>query len=232
MEQFEVEIAKLKKRVLKMSSLVDEQLNSAIKAFEEEDSELAGQVIAMDEKVDRYDNKIDKTCLRLLALRQPVASDLRYIMSAMTINSNLERIGDISVNLAEIFLLLKKKPPFVEKSRLREMGVLVRQMIKDAIDSFINNDHDLAKKVIDSDDIIDQYNRDSYSSMVQFIKETPENAEAAISILFLCREMERLGDHATNIAENVFFIVDAQMVKHKYGKFHLQSDDTENENDE
>ncbi|RPI66368.1 MAG: phosphate signaling complex protein PhoU [Ignavibacteriales bacterium] len=232
MEQFDLEMDKLKKRVLKMCSLVEEQLQLSMKAFEDEDMEIARQVIEMDDKVDKYDVKIDKAAMRLLALRQPVASDLRYIISAMTINSNLERIGDISVNLAENFMSLKKKPSFLDRSRLPQMADLVKMMIHNAIDSFINNDPGLAKKVIDDDDLLDRYNSENHRSLLEIIKESPENAEAAVAILFLCREMERLGDHATNIAENVFFILEAHIIKHKYEKFLHEEDDSDKDSSE
>ena len=219
MEQFELQMDKLKNRILKMCSLVDEQFETAIKAIEEENIELAQQVIEKDDKVDKYDVKIDKACQKLLALRQPVATDLRFIMSAMTINSNLERIGDIAVNIAENFILMKKKPSFISKSNFTPMANLVREMIRNSIDSFINNDRKLAQKVIESDDMLDKYNVDNHQILINIMKENKDDIEAAVALLVICRQLERLGDHATNIAEDVYFIVEAQMIKHKYVKY-------------
>lgn len=232
MEQFDLQMEKLKNRILKMCSLVDEQVDSAFRAIEEENVDLAKQVIENDNKVDKYDVKIDKACQKLLALRQPVATDLRFIMSAMTINSNLERIGDIAVNIAESFLLLKKKPAFIEKSKYTLMANLVKEMIRNSIDSFINNDRNLAQKVIEADDLLDKYNIDNHQILINIMKENQEDIEAAVALLEICRQLERLGDHATNIAEDVYFIVEAQMIKHKYVKYifgGLEEEDDEKE---
>lgn len=230
--QFEIQMEKLKNRILKMCSLVDEQFDSAIKVIEEENIELAKQVIEKDNKIDKYDVKIDKACQKLLALRQPVATDLRFIMSAMTINSNLERIGDIAVNIAENFLLLGKKPPFLDKSNFSPMAKLVKEMIRNSIDSFMNNDPKLAQKVIETDKILDKYNIDNHQILINVMKENKDDIEAAVALIVICRQLERLGDHATNIAEDVYFIVEAQMIKHKYVKYifdELADDDDEKE---
>jgi phosphate transport system protein len=232
MEQFELHLEKLRNRILKMCSLVDEQFESAIKVIEEENVELAHLVIEKDNKVDKYDVKIDKACQRLLALSQPVATDLRFIMSALTINSNLERIGDIAVNIAENFLLLKKKPSFLDKSNFSPMANLVKEMIRNSIDSFINNDRKLAQKVIETDKILDQYNIDNHQILIKIMKENKDDIEAAVALLVICRQLERLGDHATNIAEDVYFIVEAQMIKHKYVKYifsELEEDEEDKE---
>lgn len=232
MEQFELQMEKLKKRILKMCSLVDEQFDSAFRAIKEENLELAKQVIENDDKVDKYDVKIDKACQKLFALRQPVATDLRFIMSAIMINSNLERIGDIAVNIAENFLLLKKKPLFMEKSKFTPMANLVKEMIRNSIDSFINNDRKLAQKVIEADDILDKYNAENHQILIDIMKENKDNIEAAVALLVICRQLERSGDHATNIAEDVYFIVEAQMIKHKYVKYlfgEIEEDDDEKE---
>jgi phosphate transport system protein len=228
---FEAELEKLKSRILKMCSLVDEQFTAAIQVVEEENTELAKQIIERDDKIDKYDVKIDKACQKLLALRQPVATDLRFIMSAMTINNNLERIGDISVNIAENFMLLKKKPAFLDKSNFTPMANLVKEMIRNSIDSFINNDPKLAQKVIEADNMLDKYNVDNHQILINIMKENKDNIEAAVALLVICRQLERLGDHATNIAEDVYFIVEAQMIKHKYVKY-LFGEIGESEKDE
>lgn len=229
--QFDLQIEKLKKKILKMCSLVDEQVEFAIKAIDEEDEELAKLVIERDNKVDKYDVKIDKICQKIIALNQPVAMDLRLIMSALTINTNLERIGDIAVNLSENLLLLKKKPAFIDRSHFAEMAKLVKEMIRNAIDSFIQNDPKLAQKVIQTDQILDNFNKENHQILIDVMKENADSIEAAVALLVISRQIERLGDHATNIAEDVYFIVEAQMIKHKYEKF-LFSDDTDEDDDE
>ncbi|HUX61609.1 MAG TPA: phosphate signaling complex protein PhoU [Ignavibacteriaceae bacterium] len=229
--QFDIQIEKLKKKILKMCSLVDEQVEFSIKAIDENDHELAKLVIERDVKVDKYDVKIEKICQKIFALNQPVAMDLRLIMSAITINTNLERIGDIAVNIAENFLILKSKPDFISATKYFEMSRLVQEMIRNAIDSFIQNDPKLAQKVIRTDSIIDKYNIDNHQILIELMKENPNNIEPAVALLVISRQLERLGDHATNVAEDVFFIVEAEMIKHKYEKF-IMDDNADEEDDD
>ncbi|MBK7499274.1 MAG: phosphate signaling complex protein PhoU [Ignavibacteriales bacterium] len=224
-------LEKLKTRVIKMCSLVDEQVQFAIKSFEEENVELAQSVIDRDRKVNKYDVKIDKICQKIFALAQPVAMDLRYIMSSLTINSNLERIGDIAVNIAENVVLIQKKPEFFHDTKLEEMFNLTKRMLKNSIDAFIGGNPELAKEVILTDDVVDRLNAENHQILKSIMKQSPENIEAAVALLVISRELERLADHATNIAEDVFFIVEAQMIKHKYEKYIFGEDDSDNEDD-
>jgi phosphate transport system protein len=223
-------IEKLKRRVLKMSSLVDEQVQSAIRAVEEENLELAKTVVENDNKVDKYDNKIDKICQRIFALTQPVAMDLRLIMSSLTINNNLERIGDIAVNIAEYVSIIKKKPEFFNQTKLEPMFKVAKQMLKDSIDSYVEGNDALAKSVIEADNTLDQLNFDNHKILIDIMKQNPDNIEPAVALLVMSRQLERLGDHCTNIAEDVFFIVEAHIVKHKYEKY-LFADDKEDDED-
>lgn len=224
-------LEKLKTRVLKMCSLVDEQVQFAIKAVEDDNLELAQSVIDRDKKVNKYDVKIDKICQKIFALAQPVAMDLRYIMSSLTINSNLERIGDIAVNIAENIILIKKKPEFYANTKLEEMFNLTKHMLKNSIDAFIGSNPVLAKEVILADDIIDKLNGENYQIVKSIMKQNPDNIEGAVALLVISRELERLADHSTNIAEDVFFIVEAQMIKHKYEKYIFGDDDNDSEDD-
>lgn len=222
-------IEKLKARVIRMCSLVDEQVQSAIKSVEDENLELAKQVIENDKKVDKYDNKIDKICQKIFALTQPVALDLRLIMSSLTINNNLERIGDIAVNIAEYAIMIQKKPSFINQTKLEEMFKVAKQMLKDAIDSYIGGNEKLARSVIEADDHLDKLNVDNHKILIEIMKQNPENVESAVALLVMSRQVERLGDHCTNIAEDVFFIVEAHLVKHKYEKFLFDDDKEDNE---
>ncbi len=223
-------IEKLKTRVIKMCSLVDEQVQSAIKAVEEENLELAQQVIDQDNKVDKYDNKIDKICQKIFALTQPVAMDLRLIMSSLTINNNLERIGDIAVNIGEYIKIMERKPSFFQQTNLEEMFKITKRMLKDSIDSYIEGNETLAKIVIESDDKLDQLNYDNHKILIDIMKQNPDNIEPGIALLVMSRQLERLCDHCTNIAEDVFFIVEANLVKHKYEKY-LFADDKDDTDD-
>lgn len=228
---FELQIEKLKRRILKMSSLVDEQVELAYKALDEENEELAKLVIERDNKVDKYDIKIDKICQKIMALSQPVAMDLRLIMSALTINTNLERIGDIATNIAENVLILKKKPAYLNRTKIIDMENISKEMLKNALDSFINNDPKLAENVINSDNIIDDYNKENHQILKNIMKEDTTNIDSAVALLVISRQIERLCDHATNIAEDVFFIVEAELIKHKYEKY-LFSDEEDDDEDE
>lgn len=229
--QFEFQIEKLKKKILKMCSLVDEQVEYAIRTVESNDDELGSLVIERDNKVDKYDVKIDKICQKIIALNQPVAMDLRLIMSALTINNNLERIGDIAVNIVENYKFIKDKRELIKKTKFPEMSKLAREMLRNSIDSFIQNDPKLAQKVIQTDSIIDNYNIENHNILIEIMKEDPSTIEAAVALIVISRQLERLGDHATNIAEDVFFIVEAQMIKHKYEKY-IFSDEEEDDDDD
>ena len=227
--QLDFQIAKLKKRLIKMCSLVDEQVDSAIRLIEEEDEELAKQVIEKDKKVDKFDLKIEKACQKIFALNQPVAMDLRLIMSAMSMDTNLERIGDNAVNICEQFLQMKKKPEFFEQTKFNEMAAIVRSMIKNSIDAYITNSPELAKDVIAADDKLDNLDRENRDILIQIMKQDCENIEPGVAMLSISRIMERLGDLTTNIAEDVYFISEAQIIKHKYEKYLFLSDDDDDE---
>lgn len=224
-------LEKLKTRILKMCSLVDDQFQLAVKSFEEENTEIAKLVIEKDGKVDKYDLKIEKICQKIFALTQPVAMDLRLLMSSMTLTTDLERIGDISVNIAENVLLINKKPDFYNRTKLAEMILLTKEMLKNALDSYINGNAELAKKVIISDDQVDKLNAENHSILKEIMKESPDNIEPAVALLVISRELERVADHSTNIAEDVFFIVEAQLIKHKYEKYIFGENETDDDND-
>jgi phosphate transport system protein len=228
--QFDQQLEKLKTRILKMCSLVDEQVELAIRVVEENDSSLIDTVIEKEKKVNKYDLKIDKICQKIFALNQPVAMDLRLIMSALTINTNLERMGDIAVNIVENSRLIDKKPEWFNQTKFNEMAKIAREMIKLSIDSFIQDDAKLAKKVIETDEVLDNHNKENHKILIEIMKQNPDNIQSAVALLVMCRQLERLGDHATNIAEDVYFIVEARMVKHKYEKlFFIEEPDEDEE---
>ena len=229
--QVDQQLEKLKTRILKMCSLVDEQVDLAIKSIEEDNPALADIVLEKEKKVDKYDLKIDKICQKIFALNQPVAMDLRLIMSALTINTNLERMGDIAVNIIENSRLIDKKPEWISKTHFTEMSKIAREMIRNSIDSFVQDDAQLAKKVIETDKILDNLNKENHDMLIEIMKKNSDDIQTAVALLVISRMLERLGDHATNIAEDVYFIVEARMVKHKYEKY-LFSEETDDDEDE
>lgn len=211
---FEVELDQLRTMLIRMGSLVEEQIDCGVKAIVDGDESLSRLVIERDKKVDEYDNAIDLQCMRIFALTQPVAVDLRLLMAALKINNELERIGDIAVNLAERVAPLVPFRSFIKGTQLKEMAQAAREMVKSAIDSFVNNDPTLAKKVLESDDIIDSIDRQMFELMVTTMKKSNELIEPAVHMVILSRHLERLADHATNIAEDVIFLVNARIIKH------------------
>lgn len=222
------QLDKLKVKVIKMCSLVDEQYQLALRSLEERNIEWAKLIIERDAIVDKYDLKIEKYCQRMVALNQPVAMDLRQIMSALNINSNLERIGDIAVNIVENYLLINKHWDLYQQTKLPEMILVAREMFKNAIDAYINGDAKLAEKVLISDKTLDALNKENHSILIELMKQTSDNIESGIVFLVLSRQIERSGDHATNIAEDVIFIHEATIIRHNYEKlFFDEEEETE-----
>lgn len=211
---FELELDQLRTMLIRMGSLVEEQIDWAVKAITEADLPLARMVMQRDKRVDEFDNAIDQQCISVFALNQPVAIDLRLLMAALKINNELERIGDIAVNLAERVEPLIPYQEFVKTTPLREMAIAAREMVKHSIDSFVNNDPDLAKKILVSDDVVDNYDREIFNTMIARMKEGRQNIDAASHIMIVSRHIERLADHTTNIAEDVIFLVNAKIIKH------------------
>ena len=212
---FDIQIEKLKTKIIKMCSIVDEQIGHSIDSISKTDKTLADSVIEMEEKVDKFDVKIERICQKLFALNQPVAMDLRLIMSGLKINSNLERMGDLAVNIAKGAKDLDTYPEFMNRLHFNEISQIAREMIKKSFDSFINKDTELAKIVIASDTKLDELVREDSKILTEIMKESPLNVENALIIYSVLQEIERLGDHAANISEEVYFILKAQSLKHK-----------------
>jgi phosphate transport system protein len=211
---FERELQGLKDDLVAMGSLVDDQLGAAFHALFAGDVEEATRVIARDRKVDAFDIKVESECQRILALTQPVAIDLRLLMAALQINVQLERIGDIAVNVAERTEALVPFSDFLKRTRLQEMAQIARIMVRDSLDAFMTGNATLAERVLGSDDVVDSLNRSIFVSLVKQMQGQAELIEPGAHMLILSRHLERLADHATNIAEDVIFLVKAELVKH------------------
>jgi len=211
---FEKELEELRSRIIRMGSLVDTQLDAACRALFEGDVTLGRAVLNGDSDVNEMDTSIERQCQRIFALTQPVAVDLRLLMAALNINRDLERIGDIAVNIAERVEPLAGYGAFLRSTRLQEMATIAQIMVRDSLDSFINDHPPLATRVLESDDVVDTLNRNIFFRMVRSMEEDASLIVPASHILILSRHLERLADHATNIAEEVIFLVDARFVKH------------------
>jgi phosphate transport system protein len=211
---FEDELEKLRTLLIRMGSLVDEQIELAIKALFEPNLELAKLVQDRERRVNEFDLMVEGQCQRIFALSQPVAVDLRMMMAAMRINADLERIGDIAVNLSERVEPLEDYQDFLERVGAKEMIAAARKMLSDAFDAFINNDAPLARSVFGRDDIVDDLTRETFYACIEEMKRDPVLIEPGAHAMALLRHVERLADHATNIAEDVIFIVEAVLMKH------------------
>src|SRR5271155_5245639 len=206
--QYEEDLRGLRAGLLKMGGLVERQIAEAVDALVNRDSEHAREVIARDEEVNRMDNDNDEQCIRLLALHQPTASDLRFI------TTDLERIGDNAVNICERTLELNEVPQLKPYIDLPRMAEIAQSMVKDSIDAFMRDDTDLADQVIARDDEVDLLNYQVYRELLSYMAEDPHTIASATRLLFVSKYLERIADHATNIAEMVTFMVKGKMIRH------------------
>jgi phosphate transport system protein len=213
-KQFRKELNNLKKQILTLGALVENRVQLASQAVENMDAEIAQRIIKTDYEIDEMEVEIDEECLKVLALHQPVAVDLRFIINVIKINNELERIGDQAVNIAERVEIIAKrpKPPFMFDYSV--MAEKTQRMLKMSLDSLVNLDVDMAYKVIFMDDEVDQIKNDAYDKIKQAIKELPERVGYYINLLLISRHLERISDHATNIAEEVIYLVEGEIFRH------------------
>jgi phosphate transport system protein len=212
--QFQKELEELKESLLKMAALVEEAIRESVQSLVKRDSELAQKTFQGEEKINALEISIDDMCLKLLALRQPMAADLRFITSAMKIVTDLERMGDQAVNIAERAISLNQEPqlkPYIDIPRMTEIA---QSMVKDVLDAFVNKDSKLARSVCQKDDLVDGLNDQVFRELLTYMISDPKTITRAVHLMIVCRCLERIADHATNIAEDVIFMVDALVIKH------------------
>jgi len=211
---FVQELEAVKTNLIKMGSFAEEAIAQSIRALQERNAELAREIIAQDERINAMEIAIDDAIVDLLALQQPVASDLRFILAAMKINNDLERIGDHAVNIAESALQYAGSPPVKPFADLPKMALVTKEMLRDSIDAFIHADSSKARAVLLTDDTIDDLNRAIVGELVALIRTQPAVLEQALDLIRVSRNLERVADLSTNIAEEVVFVAEAQIVKH------------------
>ena len=213
-KHFRKELETIKKRILTLGSMVEDLVHDSVQAVERVDAELADEIIKKDSEIDETEVEIEEECLKVLALHQPVAVDLRFIIAVIKINNELERIGDQAVNIAQRVQVIAKrpKPPFWFD--YSEMGEKAQKMLRMSLDALVNLDLDLAYRVITMDDEVDQIKSDAYDKIKQAIKDLPERVGYYINLLLISRHLERLADHATNIAEEVIYLVEGEIFRH------------------
>jgi len=211
---FHEELDALKQRLLAMGGLVEDQIRLVMRALVERDSDLAQEVIARDRQVNTYNIKIDEKCVELLALHQPAASDLRFITTAMKIVTDLERIGDQAVNIAQRAIELGREPqlkPYVDLPRMAERA---QRMVKESLDAFVDRDTALARRVCAADSDVDGLKEQIFRELLTFMMEDPRTIPRAIRLILISRFLERVADHATNISEMVIYLAEGRMVRH------------------
>jgi phosphate transport system protein len=211
---FDEELIELRRKLLHMAAHVEEAITLAVRSLKERKEMLAHEVLSGEEITNSADIAIDDLGMRLLALRQPMASDLRFITSAMKIASDLERIGDLAVNIAERSLDLLQSPPLKPLLDIPEMSALAQRMVRDAIKAFVERDEALARDVCKRDDIVDHYNDQIFRELLTYMMADPATISRAMDLILVSRNLERIADHATNIAEDVIYIVSGKTIKH------------------
>ena len=215
---FDDELKDLKAKLLRMGGMVEEQIQGALRALVERDSHLAREIIENDHQVNTLDVEVDEDCLRLLALQQPTARDLRLITTAMKTSTELERMSDLAENVCERAIELNEEPqlkPYIDIPRMANWAL---QMVREALDAFVMSDAVLARKVTADDDFIDDLTQQLFRELLSFMIENPQTITRAIRITFIAKYLERIADHATNVAELVVYMVEGKIIRHTLGK--------------
>ena len=217
MRHFDEELKNLKSKLLRMGGMVEDQIQGALRALVERDSDLAREVIENDHRVNALDVEVDEDCLSLLALQQPTARDLRFITTAMKISTELERMSDLAENICERAIELNEEPqlkPYIDIPRMAN-GAL--KMVRDALDAFVASDSGLAREVCADDDFVDDLTEQLFRELLSFMLENPKTITRAIRITFIAKYLERIADHATNVAELVVYMVEGKIIRHTLG---------------
>jgi phosphate transport system protein len=211
---FQEELDAMQGRLLEMGGLAEERVRAAIQGLSTRDASLIEKVMRGDEPVNRLHIEVDERCFRLLALYQPMATDLRAIVAAVKINSDLERVGDLAVNIAEAATRYVTHPPVKKLIDIPRMGDIAQSMLRDALDAYVKRDTALAQHVLNEDDQLDALKTQVFRELLTYMLHDPTTVEPALDLILISRHLERIGDHATNIGEDVIFMVSALDVRH------------------
>lgn len=213
-KHFDEQLDLLKRKIVRMATMVEEAITLSVRALVQRSTPLAEQVIAGDPYVDKLELEIDDESVGLVALRQPVARDLRFITTSLKIVKDLERVGDLAADIAERVIELNRQPPMKPLADFAAIGEAAQKMLKDALDAFFNNDPETARKVLSADDRVDALNEKLFREMLTYMIEDPANIPRASHLMFVAKFLERVGDHASNVAEMVIFLVEGRDVRH------------------
>lgn len=214
LRHFEERLNELRLKLLEMGGLVESAVHSSVQALIEANTDLAGEVLANEPRINELEIQIDDLATGLLALEQPVASDLRFIRAAIKINNNLERMGDKAANIADRSIALASEPAVTSLVDIARLGKLVEPMVHQALDAFVRRDAALARAVLSSDNAVDEMRDRISSEVIRHLEQEPRSARPWVDLLFINRSLERIADHATNIAEDVVFMVEGVDVRH------------------
>jgi phosphate transport system protein len=214
-KHFHRELEKLKKRILTLGAMVEERVYMATKAIENRDSDLADKIVKSDYEIDEMEVDVEEECLKILALYQPVAVDLRFITAVIKINNDLERIADEAVNIAKGIQYISKGKKLHFDFDFHSMAEKTEAMLKKSLDALVNLDVDLAFKVCLQDDEVDKINADAHRIAKEAIKDNPDHGDYFINLLLISRHLERIADHATNIAEEVIYLIEGEIIRHR-----------------
>ena len=212
---FQRELEKIKKMLLSLGAMVEERVRMAIKAVESRDANLAKKIIKSDYEIDEFEVELEEECLKILALYQPVAVDLRFLITVIKINNDLERIGDEAVNIAERVCIISKRKRLDIAFDYSLMAEKSEYMLKKSLDALVNMDVDLALRVCTLDDEVDNMLNKAYDVVKQAIGEHPDRMSYLINLLLVSRHLERIADHATNIAEEVTYLIEGEIIRHR-----------------
>jgi phosphate transport system protein len=213
-QAYEAELRQLREQLLFMGARVEEMIAGGMKALTSRDSDLARKVIELDAQIDHLEVEIDELCLRILAKRQPVASDLRFLTIALKLVTDMERIGDLAVNMCERVVELNQEPPLKPYVDLPRMAEEAQGMLREALDSFVSRDAERAARVIERDQVVDAYHEQIVRELMTYMMENPRNIYRTTRVQAIAKYLERIGDHATNLAEMVIFMVRGKDVRH------------------
>jgi phosphate transport system protein len=211
---FQEELEQLKVRLLEMGGIAEEQVRLSVKGLVDCDRDLIARVLSGDDPLNALHIEIDNRCFTLLALYQPMAADLRAIVAAVKINTDLERVGDLAINIAEAAGHYAEHVPVKRLIDIPRMATIAQGMLRDALDAFVRKDIDLAQRVLNEDDVLDALKTQIFRELLTYILQDPATTEAALELILISRHLERIGDHATNIGEDVIFMVTAKDVRH------------------
>ena len=211
---FQDELETLKRRLLEMGGLAEERVRTAMRAVVDRDQRLVDDVITGDAAINALHIEIDDRCFKLLALHQPMAVDLRAIVAAVKINTDLERVGDLAVNIAEAVRRYLGHPPVKQLIDIPRMADIAQGMLRDALDAFVHRDVSIAQAVLGADDALDALKTQVFRELLTYMLQDPQTIQPALDLILISRHLERIGDHATNIAEDVIFMVSARDVRH------------------